>query len=173
MFYRQLSPNAFSIVLNLTFSIAHPELHVSYGAPSYLLVTYSINTTQSMFDIRVEWFDKTATRIPEALWLIFTPPTKETFKVNKLGAEIDSAYTMPMGERHLHATLAGSYINNYMRVTSLDAPLLALGRSPTIFPTPLAGQTGSEVTSGLSICMFNTAWYRLAQHQMQTVCVMK
>ncbi len=114
-------------------------------------------------DPRVElnfyWFQKPATRMPEALWLTFNPlvTSPEGWTLEKSGQQVSPFDVVSSGSRHLHAVSTGfRYIDEKgsFSVETLDAPLLAVGeKSPLNF-----SRSQPDLSSGVHCNLFNNAW---------------
>jgi len=101
------------------------------------------------FDIEVQWFNKGATRMAEASWLLFTPLMDGQWVFDVMGEEIDPLDVVENGNRKWHAVNERklfinkfnsshwiSDITNHMethslRITTWDAPLV-VGGEPDI-----------------------------------------
>ena len=53
------------------------EAHVLYGAPGHFTVAYSLSDTTDEIQIVVDWYNKTSTRLAEAMWMSFQPIVKQ------------------------------------------------------------------------------------------------
>jgi hypothetical protein len=109
--------------------------------------------------VNLSWFQKAATRLPEALWLSFHPiaPKAEGWMLEKSG-ELASPYdVVANGNRHMHALSKGiSYKdgNGEFVLETLDAPLVALGvKSPLYF-----SNLQPDLSNGVHCNLFNNAW---------------
>lgn len=104
-----------------------------YGSPGkiWLIVTIPSNDPSLHFDLR--WFEKSASRLPEASWFSFVPSIgpESQWKLKKLGEYIDSRDVVSNGGRHLHAVEDKVMCLNdkgSLIVQTLDCPLVATGR---------------------------------------------
>jgi hypothetical protein len=105
--------------------------------------------------LRIEWHDKPANRMPEALWLHFAPQlTGDAFwEVEKLGSWIDMRTIRKNGSAQLHATSRGVRCGD-LSIDSLDAALVAPGCGSllnfvTRIPRPAAG---------IAFNLYNNIW---------------
>jgi hypothetical protein len=103
-----------------------------YGCPRDFWLRYDFDQTNN-FRIELQWFHKTPSRLPEALWFSFIPLTflEGDWTIEKLGQEVAARDVVPSGNRHLHASgrnVRYSGRGRTFEITSLDAPLVAPGK---------------------------------------------
>jgi hypothetical protein len=109
--------------------------------------------------ISLSWFDKPATRLPEALWLTFSPAVEDAQKwmLDKSGEWISPLDVVISGNRHMHAVQKGfrnEAGGNSFAVETLDAPVVALGeRTPLLF-----SNVQPDLGKGIHACLYNNAW---------------
>jgi hypothetical protein len=129
-----------------------PELqHSIYGAPSVLWMSVSVSDDASVH-IDLQAFNKTSTRLGEALFVRFLPPSVagHVWKMDKLGSWVDPLDTVRNGSLHQHGVRNGvSYTSasggSYFAVDTLDAYLvnpITDAQPATMFPLPLDPLTG-------------------------------
>jgi hypothetical protein len=105
------------------------------------------------------WFDKPATRLPEALWLTFNPIVEDAkaWKLDKSGEWISPFDVVASGNRHMHALQKGFVAaagGVSFAVEPLDAPVVALGeRTPLLF-----SNDQPDLSKGIHSCLYNNAW---------------
>jgi hypothetical protein len=105
------------------------------------------------------WFQKPATRMPEAFWLTFNPIVSDPqgWTMDKSGEQVSPFGVVKSGNRHMHAVDSGfSYRHEQdsFVVETLDAPVIALGeKSPLNFST-----TEPDLAGGVHCNLFNNAW---------------
>lgn len=101
------------------------------GAPARLEVEYAFDRTRPLLEITIQWFDKPANRLPEAIIAHFhtTFYAKSTWRMNKLGLSVDPASVVCGGGSGMHAVDAeqswwvqGDGVK--LTVSSPDVPLL-------------------------------------------------
>ncbi len=99
------------------------------GAPRNVLITYGFSCSGRLETITLDWFDKEATRLPEALWLSvgFSLHEKGRWKMVKIGQRLPLGPTVSRGARSIHAVQALEY-GNMLSVQNLDSPLVSLGK---------------------------------------------
>jgi hypothetical protein len=106
----------------------------TYGAPAEVALSYQFSHKTPSCLVTLHWRRKEASRIPESSWLEFHLPTGfQSLKLSKMGMQIDPAEVVRQGNRALHAiddhldiTLRDR--QGLLRVCSLDAPVVSLGR---------------------------------------------
>ena len=105
------------------------------------------------------WFQKPATRMPEALWLSFHPITADPqgWRIDKSGEELSPLDVVAAGNRHMHGVGKGFRYregNKLFEVETLDAPVIAVGeKSPLNFST-----SQPDLSGGVHCNLFNNAW---------------
>lgn len=105
------------------------------------------------------WFDKPATRLPEALWLSFNPivSSPRGWFLRKVGERISPFEVLPGGGRHMHSVSSGFGYDGpegSFFVETLDAPVVALGgKSPLNFSL-----SQPDLSGGVHSNLFNNAW---------------
>jgi len=102
------------------------------GAPRAITVEYRFPKLQPVMEVVVQWFDKPANRMPEAMWFAFQPPVAapETWRMEKMGQWVSPLEVVRNGNRNLHAIDRGVRYegrDGRLLVESLDAPLVAPG----------------------------------------------
>ncbi len=99
--------------------------------------------------LSLQWFDKSANRLPEALWLSFAPiaPHMNGWTLDKMGQPISPLEVVEGGNRQMHAVGSGlSYQDEsgHLEIETLDAPLVTIGDRDLLnysheMPDPRAG----------------------------------
>jgi hypothetical protein len=123
----------------------------------YLEIT--LPSAEPVVHLEFSWFDKPATRMPEAIWLSFNPnvPDQQSWVMDKSGEQVSPFDVAPGGSRHLHAVSTGFSYRDHEHsfiVETLDAPLIAFGeKSPLNF-----SRTQPDLSSGVHCNLFNNAW---------------
>lgn len=143
-------------LLFLTFP---EELSRTFGAPGLITLEWQFIPEQKIANISLQWLDKPASRLPEALWLGFNPPWQSApgMTLRKLGEEIDAGDVVSRGNRQLHALGSRAVLRDQARrleITSPDAPLLFLGElEPLRFRDQLP-----DLNRGVHINLYNNLW---------------
>lgn len=131
----------------------------TYGAPRVLTLELTFPHAEPIIEITLQWFEKRANRLPEALWLSFAPPETQqgSWSLHKMGQWISPLETISRGNRSLHAVERGvRYSEDGQEVffETLDAPLVAPG-TPSLLDfhnhQPDMGQ-------GIHFNLYNNTW---------------
>ncbi len=146
--------------------LAHLDIHdpeaVASGRaafPQQMYLKLTLPSAEPVIQLELSWFQKPATRMPEALWLTFNPNVSDPkgWMMDKSGEPVSPFDVVAAGSRHLHAVSTGfSYrdAKHSFTVETLDAPLIALGeRSPLNF-----SRAQPDLSSGVHCNLFNNAW---------------
>ena len=136
-----------AVLLRLSVSGAPVE---EYGCPAEMTLRISDLGGALMFD--VAWFDKPASRIPEALWLGFSM-TKPLTAICKLGSDIHPLEVISLGNRELHATKGGLKFEDF-RLDLIDSPLVAVGK-PSVYSF---FNEYPDTEKGVWANLFNNQW---------------
>ena len=124
-----------------------------YGAPKDACV--QLTAVENGLEIALSWFEKPSTRMPEALWLAFSPRLlkKSHWTFEKLGSQIDPTRVVHNGSRHLHA-VSGLVRAEDFTFHSLDAPLIVPGK-PSLLDF---NNKRPELKKGIVVNLFNNIW---------------
>jgi Domain of unknown function (DUF5054) len=131
--------------------------HASFPQKMYLEML--LPKAEPLIHLNFSWFQKPATRLPEALWLSFHPIASDPrgWMLEKSGKPVSPLDVVSSGNRHMHAVSKGFGYkdeNGAFFVETLDAPLVALGiKSPLYFSN---GQP--DLLAGVHCNLFNNAW---------------
>ena len=154
--YRRSTAAAAQLLFHLAFSAEAARLH---GAPGNIYLTYNLPVEGNSLHIDLQWFDKQASRLPEAYWMSFQPstPVDSRWFIEKMGQEISPLEVVENGNRHLHAS--GQYVvcrtpGSNLRIAALDSPLVAPGeRSLLDF-----NNNQPDMRGGVHFCLLNNLW---------------
>ena len=110
--------------------------------------------------LNFSWFQKPATRLPEALWLTFHPIASDP--TGWTAGEIRRSRYLPLdvvqsGNRHMHALSRGFGYKDgsgAFFVETLDAPVVTLGVKS---PLPFSNRQ-PDLSAGIHCNLFNNAW---------------
>ena len=114
---------------------------------------------EPVIHLNLYWFEKPATRLPEALWLSFHPiaPHPAGWMLEKSGEQVSPMDVVLSGNRHMHAVSRGFGYKDESGdffVETLDAPVVALGiKSPLYF-----SNDQPDLSAGIHCNLFNNAW---------------
>jgi hypothetical protein len=150
------SADADHLLFQLSFS---SEAGQTYGAPGNIYLVYSLPHAGSTLLIDLQWFNKHASRLPEAYWMSFQSAALENCRwfIEKMGQEISPLAVVENGNRHLHAS--GQYVicrtpGANLRIAALDSPLVAPGqRSLLDF-----NNNQPEMGGGVHFSLLNNLW---------------
>lgn len=144
------------LLLFLTFP---EEASWDFGAPRLLTLEWFFYPESSRAELTLQWFDKPACRLPEALWFSFASLALKPVccTVEKLGASINIQDVVSRGARNLHAigkSLRMQNVTTRLEIESLDAPLVAVGKPKLLdfddqLPNP---------EDGIHFNLFNNIW---------------
>eukprot|EP00027_Filamoeba_sp_ATCC50430_P016410 CAMPEP_0168573388 /NCGR_PEP_ID=MMETSP0413-20121227/18503_1 /TAXON_ID=136452 /ORGANISM="Filamoeba nolandi, Strain NC-AS-23-1" /LENGTH=745 /DNA_ID=CAMNT_0008606625 /DNA_START=90 /DNA_END=2324 /DNA_ORIENTATION=- len=146
------------------------ESYTKYGAPQLIYNTIEIKpfyipegqdeNVNFKIDFTLQIFNKTSTRLPEALWFSFRPAPQADWQwqYHKLGQLINMYDIAFNGSHHMHGVDTGVYYSNSfmdMQFNTLDAPIAVIGE-PNAFPSPL--NTFPDAKKGLNYNLYNNLW---------------
>ncbi len=139
--------------------VAEGESAKSFGCPLNFYLRYQMVGENRKVEIELQWFDKQANRMPEALWFSFIPLLSEdsTLRIEKLGESIDPLDVVPNGNRHLHACSGSLQFTQpalKLNITSLDAPLVAPGQ-PSLLDF---NNNQPDIQQGVHFNLLNNLW---------------
>lgn len=136
------------LILHLTSEAA---LSDTYGAPRRAVISYRFGPR---ITIQLQWFDKDASRIPEALFFGFCPGFTDPHKltVTKIGQRIHPYDVCGGGNRKLHAATCFDYESIHME--NIHAPLLSIG-GPHLYDTDDAY---GPIEDGIYCLLYNNRW---------------
>jgi hypothetical protein len=130
-----------------------------YGCPALVTAEITLPNDQSEVQYNLQWFDKPANRLPEALWFSFRPRARPNGKwlMDKLSECISPLEVIRNGNRKLHAVGQGIYYRDSqsaLTIETLDAPLVATGeRSLLNF-----NNRQPVLSRGMHFNLYNNQW---------------
>ena len=144
-----------------TLQIKDPEAARSGRAafPKRMYMEIELPRSEPVMQLNFSWFQKPATRMPEALWLSFRPiaPDPLGWMLEKSGEQVSPLDVVTSGNRHIHALSdALSYMDpqGVFVIETIDVPLVALGvKSPLHF-----SNAQPDLSAGVHCNLFNNAW---------------
>lgn len=137
-----------------------PESTSHHGAPKHIWLQIVFSRQEPVASFRLQWFEKKAFRLPEALWFSFNPRVKHhrLWRMNKLGHWISPYEVIRNGNRHLHAVGdEGVFHQNSgqkVQIQSLDSVLVAPGE-PSLLDF---NNQHPNLRNGLHFNLFNNLW---------------
>lgn len=129
------------------------------ACPAQICVEMFFPDNESDIQINLSWFNKKATRLPEALWFSFVPKLikNESWTLDKSGQNVNPEDVVIDGARKLHAIQKGVWVGNNtpkFTIESLDAPIVAPGeRNLLNFDNEIP-----KAKNGMHFCLFNNVW---------------
>ena len=137
---------AATFLVHTSWAAPNPALHTDYGAPgdAWLQLTVPRGAAGGAIAGELTVFGKTATRLPEGLYLRFNASAGEggtAWAVSKLGTEVDPFDVVPGGNHHQHgqgAAGASAVARDGGRLTvaSADFAMAQFG-APIPLPAPV------------------------------------
>ncbi len=127
------------------------------GMPGRALISVAL-ADESTAALTVQWFDKPASRLPEAIWLSCAPRIldRRGWTMTKIGRPIDPLDVVRNGGRHLHAVESLTYRDDRgaLALESLDAPLVAPGAPQLLW----LHNRQLPMHRGVHFNLYNNAW---------------
>jgi Domain of unknown function (DUF5054) len=127
--------------------------------PEKMYLEFVLPKAEPVIHLNFYWFQKRATRLPEALWLSFDPIVSDQkgWTMDKSGEQISPFDVVSAGNRHMHAVSTGLSHHSEKEsivIETLDSPVIALGeKSPLNFST-----SEPDLSGGVHCNLFNNAW---------------
>ena len=127
--------------------------------PEKMYLELVLPKAEPVINLNFYWFQKRATRLPEALWLTFDPIVsgQQGWAMDKSGEQVSPFDVVSSGNRHMHAVSTGfshTGEKESIVVETLDSPVIALGeKSPLNFST-----SQPDLAGGVHCNLFNNAW---------------
>ncbi|HEY6185980.1 MAG TPA: DUF5054 domain-containing protein, partial [Terriglobales bacterium] len=127
--------------------------------PRKMYLEMLLSKAEPVIHLNFSWFQKPATRLPEALWLTFRPIVSDSkgWMLEKSGEPVSPFEVAQSGNRHMHALSKGFGYKDERGsffVETLDAPVVTLGvKSPLPF-----SKSQPDLSAGIHCNLFNNAW---------------
>jgi len=147
------------IIGQLQVDDAEPLATGRAAFPKTMYLELLLPDAEPVIHLDFYYFDKSPTRMPEALWLTFNPVVADQtgWTMDKSGQTVSPFDVVSAGGRHQHAVTTGfgyKDAHGAFEVETVDAPMIALGeKSPLNF-----SRSQPDLTSGIHSCLFNNAW---------------
>lgn len=139
------------------------EAVANAGAPAQVavrLVVEAVAGGAAQISLNMTLLNKTATRLPESLWLAFNPRIADGSKVRwqVLGSPSDPVDVVEKGARHLRGCEGVSYSgpDGAWEAQHLDGGTASMGVA-SAFPTP-GNYTPDAAANGVFFNLFNNLW---------------
>lgn len=154
--YRRREAQGWRYLLELAFP---GEAVEKYGCPREATVELAFPDQELAVYSTLQWFNKPASRLPEALWFSINPHVNhpDSWHLDKLGEPVSPLDVVFDGNRHLHAVGRGADYQDPERqvvIESLDAPLVAPGQPSLLEFTNLQ----PPLKRGLHFLLYNNVW---------------
>ena len=159
-----------SIVIETAFDARASS---EYGAPAQGWTALLLRPENRSIEVQVNMLKKTTTRLPEAMFVQFTPPARPTsaaagaaegsnaWAANKLGSWVGPNDIVDGGSKHLHGiTEAGLRVTaadgHMMHIEAADAAVANFGEL-TAYPSPV-NVTADTDRFGASFLLWDNLW---------------
>lgn len=152
---RRDEPGRSTLLLKLSFDM---EAVSDFGAAAEAWITLCLPHGGRSIQWDVQWFKKTASRLPEALWFTIAPPVPDPsrWRLRKMGRLISPHEVVPLGGRKLHAveSITNTDATAPWQINSLDTALVAPGSPDFInFDDALP-----DLSRGWHFNLWNNVW---------------
>lgn len=154
------SPTQDRIVLELAIMDPAAEATGNVAWPRQIFIDMSFPTHQASIDLRVSTLGKIQNRMPEAMWLTFSPMgvVPGSWQVEKVNQMVSARDVVRGGSRSMHAVNdlveCATTGREIFRLRTLDAAVVAFGeRSPLNFSLQRP-----DFADGAHVSLFNNAW---------------
>jgi hypothetical protein len=140
--------------------LAMPEACVAkYGCPRTFTLEMDLPDQKPAIDLNLQWFQKPASRLPEAIWFSFSPRVNDPngWMMDKMGRLISPLNVVRDGNRKLHAVGRGVFYDDGERefsIETLDAPLVAPGE-PSLLNF---NSEQPSLNKGMHFNLYNNVW---------------
>ena len=151
--------NGHKILAQIKIDAPEKEKTGAVAWPQRMFLEFTLPDAEPVVEISFSWFGKPATRMPEALWLTFQPPTSDPrgWMLEKSGSLVSPFDVVAGGNRAMHSVLGGLHYKGpegALRIETMDAPAVALGvKHPWYFT-----KDEPDLANGFHFSLFNNAW---------------
>ena len=135
------------------------ECVAEYGCPKTFTIEISLPDQEPSIDVGVQWFQKPANRLPEAIWFSFCLQTRNAqgWMMDKMGKHISPLDVVRNGNRQLHAVGRGVFYRDpehELTIETFDAPLVAPGE-PSLLDF---NNEQPNLDEGVHFNLYNNVW---------------
>jgi hypothetical protein len=138
------------------------ESYERFGAPRQLSLEIGFSHAAPEVTFELQWFGKSASRLPEASWFSFVLPARsprwlKSWRMDKLGEWVSPYDVIRNGNRHLHAVGSGLRAEDdghTVTLDTLDAPLVAPGKPAMLDHS----NRQPELRDGIHFNLHNNLW---------------
>ncbi|MCM3718866.1 DUF5054 domain-containing protein [Fictibacillus phosphorivorans] len=165
--HERYHPSILSLSKTETATDDHVRVHLelpskaveSFGAPKMVIIEYKFPKMDEQIEIALQWFDKEANRLPEAMWFSFglEVDNPNIWKMDKLGEPISPLEVVKDGNRNLHALCSGlSYqgADGEAIIEPKDSPLVSPGKKRLL----QFDNTFASLHGGFHFNLYNNVW---------------
>jgi len=129
-----------------------------YGAPRIVQVKYCFHKEFNAFDYEINWFNKDANRMPEAIWVNFNLNLKDidSWRMKKINSYLHLTDIAINGNRNLSAVEELKYEKDgkQLIIRNIHAPLFSMGKGKILqFDNKF-----EELNDGISFNLYNNVW---------------
>ncbi|MBO9128135.1 DUF5054 domain-containing protein [Bacillus sp. 165] len=127
------------------------------GAPREVIILYKFSNDQ--VEIELQWFDKEANRLPEAMWfsVALRVDNPNMWKMDKLGERLSPLEVVKNGNRNLHCVDKGLYYAGAEAeavIETKDSPLVSPGEKRLL----QFNNTFAPLEDGFYFNLYNNVW---------------
>ncbi len=148
------------VVLELAIADRAAEQRGNVAWPRQIFLEMRFPVDTARIDLRLVTLSKTENRMPEAMWLTFSPHdiVPQSWELEKVNQPISASHVVSGGGRAMHAVSSAVHcrtaLNQLFELQTLDAPVIAFGeRSPLNFSLQVP-----DFAAGAHVCLFNNCW---------------
>lgn len=164
--WKKNDENNGKIIYRLRGIFSSSETTVYYGGSQEVVLDVAMPTETPppseplSIELTLYVIQKTSTRIPESLSLLFKPNPQlvspQTLSVSKLGEYVNVLDVITNGSKHVHGSDKGVKYGDPipLKIVSLDTPILSIGGT-NYFPVPMETP---DVSEGFTFNIFNNLW---------------
>ena len=154
-------PHAVRMLLELAIDDAEALATGNVAWPTHIFVELRMPTSQPRLELQVTTLGKVENRMPEAMWLSFSPANvpASRCRLQKVGETVDPFDVVRGGGRAMHAVSEEirwtDQTDGSLALHTLDAPVIALGRRT---PLNFTLDQSDIAAAGAHISLYNNAW---------------
>jgi len=158
----------------MSYAMANATAHTRYGAPAALHVAYTVPgaAAGALADVALTWHNKTATRLPESMWMSFTPVAGDAggaddgwaWSMDVMGYPVDPLDVQRRGTRFKHVvqdggvTLTGPKPGDRLQVRMLDSALVSPGDIDHLLRYDDHDSRPDALAGGMHANLMNNLW---------------
>lgn len=135
------------IILNL---VCEKKLCEELGAPRLIQAIFTL--TEKGLKVSLNWFNKDANRLTEAIYMHLLPATDE-IGLRKLDSLVSPKEVVSKGSRKLHAVQSIEY--DGFKIRNIHSPLLSIGKGKIL---EFDNEFENIQKDGISFVLYNNVW---------------